>query len=152
MRTPATNHESPQPPQTDRDALLADSELRYEQSGGIAGFVSGATIKAFAGAITVEHRPINSRHGTPPDTGTLPESDYLELWAEAERADIWSLKGKPSAAGAADMIQYELQARIGERAVTVRWTDEETTPASVAASRIGSRIVAAANRAVTPER
>jgi hypothetical protein len=152
MWAPATNHETLQPPQTDRAALLADSELRYEKSGGIAGFVSGAAIEASAGAITVEHRPATSRHGMPRETGTLPESDYLELWAEAERADIWSLQGKPPSSVGADIIRYELQARVGERTVLVRWTDEETTPAAVAAGRIGNRILEAASRVVAPER
>ena len=139
-----------QPETPDRD-LLSDSELFYEVSGGLAGVVRTARLVAKAGEVSAEYASSEMRPGTGPQKGALEHSRYLELWEEAERAGIWSIRISGKATGA-DLIRHELSARAGDRRHTVSWSDGSGSSATIeSAVRIGERILAVA-REVTTER
>src|SRR5262245_47173522 len=73
---------------TPAPALLSDSELVYEVSGGIAGVVRTAKLAAKEGKVAAEYFERNKAR----ETGTREPSAYIELWKEAERGGIWTLE------------------------------------------------------------
>lgn len=128
---------------------LADSELFYTASGGLAGTVREARLIAKAGGVTVEYSASDHRGGAARLTGVLEPSRYLIVWQEAERLGIWTL-AVPGKAKGADLIQQEIRVRAGTRSHTVRWTDvAASSPSARTAAQIGERILAVAREATT---
>ena len=102
---------------------LKDSEIRYVESGGIAGRVHEAHFKATDGKVIAEYGAPDLRAPTGLQAGNVENDAYLALWREAERLDLWTLKD-PAPSKGADMIQSELQIRLGSRSKVIRWDDE----------------------------
>jgi hypothetical protein len=129
--------------QTSDADVLAGSELEYTESGGFAGRVHQARLIATAGRVEVEYRPAESpRAGVL--RGTLEAARYTELWREAERIGIWTMSSPPKSRGA-DMMEYELRARLATKSHAVRWRPEAPAPDALAgAADLGRRILAAA--------
>lgn len=131
--------------------LLADSELYYAVSGGIAGRVREARLTAKTGQVTAEYRPGDRSAGALPLSGSLEPMRYVDLWREAEQVGIWTLT-VPEKARGADLLQHELRVRASKRSHAVTWTEgAATSPAASAAALIGDRVLALA-REVTTER
>jgi hypothetical protein len=132
--------------QTTESDLLSDSELVYQVSGGFAGVVRTARLIAKSGNVTAEYAASDERAAGPQE-GAREPARYLELWAEAERAGIWTLR-VPGKQKGADLMHHELVARVGERRHSVSWTDGETSsPSARDALRIGESILALAREA-----
>jgi hypothetical protein len=139
------------PQETPEASLLEDSELFYQQSGGIAGSIETARLFARSGEVTAEYASKSGRTRIEPQTVPVPPARYLELFKEAERAGIWSLESTGKGGGA-DQVQHQLRAVAGGRRQLVSWTDGTSSSPSVAkAMRIGERILALA-RELTTER
>jgi hypothetical protein len=129
--------------------LLADSELFYQESGGIAGSFESARLFAHSGAVTVEYASKSGRTRIDPQTVRVPAARYLELWKEAERIGIWSLES-PGKGGGADQIQHQLRAAAGGRRQVITWTDGTGAPPSVEnAAGIGERVLTLARELAT---
>ena len=114
------------PSASDESAILADSSIKYESSGGIAGFFSGALLEARNGMVSVEYRPPFGRASSEPRRATLGPDVYLQLWREIDRAGVRSLPstGEPNPRGA-DRIRNVFEARLGSAATELIWMDDE---------------------------
>jgi hypothetical protein len=110
----------------DAESLLADSAMRFESSGGIAGFVSGASIVAKDGVVSVEYRPPFGRMTAEPRRGTMAPGEYLALWKDVLQSGLPSLPstGEPEPRGA-DRIRNVFEVRRGSAATTLIWMDAE---------------------------
>jgi hypothetical protein len=131
----------------DRESILADSDVHYVESGGIAGFMTSATLQANKGEVTVEYRPPRSRPSTTPHTGTLTDDEYLEVWKQLEDADVWSLAPAPPPPRGADMIGYELRVRLGSKSRRIVWVEGDGSAAAKALAKVADAIRQAAERA-----
>jgi hypothetical protein len=132
---------------SDRATILDDSEVRYAESGGIAGFVTAATLQASKGAVTAEYRPPRSRLSTPPLTGTLTEAEYLDLWQQLDRSGVWTLTGESPPRAGADMIRHELRVRLGSRSHDIVWFEGSASADVKKSVQLAERIRETAERA-----
>lgn len=130
--------------------LLSDSELIYRVSGGFAGVVRTARLVAKTGNVTAEYAASDAseERAVDPQTGPREPARYLELWADAERAGIWTLQVHKQKGGA-DLMYHELAARVGERRHSISWTDgDDLTPSGRNAVRIAESVLGLAREAV----
>jgi hypothetical protein len=107
-------------------SLVNDSEIRYVESGGIAGRVHEAHFKASDGKVIVEYGGADLRAPTGLQAGNVENDAYLALWREAERLNLWTL-ASPAPSKGADFIQSELTIRHGSRSKVIRWDDESAS-------------------------
>jgi hypothetical protein len=131
---------------SDRAAILADSEVRYTESGGVAGNMTTAVLKAGNGSTNVEYLPPQSRPATPVLTGTLTDAEYLELWKTLDSARVWSLKPAQKPAYP-DMIRHELVVRIGTRSHQIVWLEADTSLATQTAITLAAAVRKSAEQA-----
>jgi hypothetical protein len=106
---------------------LKDSEIRYTESGGIAGRVREARFTARDGKVIAEYGGPDLRAPEGLQAGNVENDAYVALWREAERLDLWTL-ASPAASKGADLVQSELTIRQGSRSKVIRW--DETAAAS----------------------
>jgi hypothetical protein len=104
-------------------ALLGDSEIRYIESGGIAGRTYEARFGAKDARVTAQYGGPDLRL---PDgglqAGTVENDAYVKLWREADRLNLWTIESPRKAIGA-DLIECELTIRLGTRSQVIRWND-----------------------------
>ena len=119
-------HQPTAPSGLDTAAILADSSIRYESSGGFAGFFSGASFVAKNGVVSVEYRPPFGRASSEPRRATLPSDDYVSLWRQIEQSGLRSVPstGEPDPRGA-DRIRNAIEARLGQSTTQLIWMDDE---------------------------
>jgi hypothetical protein len=91
--------------------ILADSEVTYVESGGIAGRVHEAHFAAKGSRVEVAYRPADPRAGRGTFTGTLEPEKYIELWRDLERSGVWTMTSSPRSRGA-DLREHELRLRL----------------------------------------
>jgi hypothetical protein len=134
------------------EALLADSAMRFESSGGIAGFVSGATLVAKDGVVSVEYRAPFGRLTTAPRRGTISADAYLALWKDVLQSGLPSLPStsEPDARGA-DRIRNVFEVRRGPAATTLIWMDDEPPVEPAGLRTLVDTVVGTARKAVEHE-
>lgn len=147
--TPPSGSRSASPPvqaALDRAAILGDSEIRFTEAGGIAGYLTTVEMRGRQGEATVDYRPPRSRVSTPPHSGTLTAAEYLALWKQLDEAQVWTLAAKQRGA-ASDQIQSELRVRVGARTHTVIWLEGDASDGAKTAARLADAIRQTADRA-----
>jgi hypothetical protein len=132
---------------TGQSSLLRDSELRYEITGGFAGLVRGAALKASDAKVTVEYRPDQSP-SKPSKTGTLAIKDYLALWWDLERAGLWELRAGTESEAGGDLFQHRLSARVGPKVHDFTWTEPTSSSTNQTAGSFGKKILQSSQRAI----
>jgi hypothetical protein len=131
--------------------ILADSEITYVESGGIAGRLHQAHFAAKGSRVDVEYRPADPRAVRGTFTGTLEPDKYIELWRDLERFGVWTMTSSAKSRGA-DLREYELRLRLGLSRHTVRWDEgNERSDAIRRGAELGRRLLDVA-RTVTMER
>jgi hypothetical protein len=141
------------PSELDSAALLADSAIRYESSGGIAGFFSGASFVAKDGVVSVEYRPPFGRATAEPRRATIAPDTYLALWKEIIDGGVPSLPstGEPDARGA-DRIRNSFEVRRGATATTLVWMDTEPPARPPDLSTLVENVISTARKAADEPR
>jgi hypothetical protein len=136
------------PSETDPAALLADSAIRYESSGGLAGFFSGASFVAKDGVVSVEYRAPFGRATAEPRRVTVHAESYLMLWKEIADSGLPSLPstGEPDPSGA-DRIRNVFEVRRGATLTTFIWMDANRPAEPVDLGTIVDNVVGVARKA-----
>jgi hypothetical protein len=109
------------------ESPLKDSEIRYSESGGIAGRVREARFTASDGKVIAEYGGPDLRAPQGLQAGNVENDAYVALWREAERLDLWAVTS-PAPSKGADLVQSELTIRQGSRSKVIRW--DETSASS----------------------
>jgi len=114
---PATTTNTP--PSSD---VLADSEIQYTASGGIAGRTQQAILRAENSRVEARYRPGDVRGSDAAQAGVVEPNAYLLLWRDLDRLNLWTIESAPRSRGA-DLIEHELRIRRGTRTHVIRWDD-----------------------------
>jgi hypothetical protein len=138
-----------EPSGLEASALLADSAIRVESSGGFAGFVSGASFVAKDGVVSVEYRPAFGRATTEPRTATVTPDVYLSLWKDVAASGLHALpsSGEPDSRGA-DRIRNVFEVRRGASTTTLIWMDAEAPARPPELPALVETVVGTARKAV----
>jgi hypothetical protein len=118
-------------PAESRAAEVSDFELTIVQSGGIAGFV---TMSRVDGATMTWAQTRGRGPAADSASGTLPERDVRVLRALVAAEWDALLDDYGRSEGAADLFEYEIDARLGDRAKRITG-DDLTLPPELLAIR-----------------
>ena len=121
-------------------AVLADSEIYYAESGGIAGRTREARFIADSGNVKVEYRGAEAEPTSTPLEGDLDPKEYVALWEEAERLRPRDIASPPRSRGM-DLIEHALTIRSLTETHTIRWNAEPTPETLRGVEALGQRLL-----------